>query len=126
MSIANAPLTKPDSISKGFNKIKGIKQYLICTKDRKVICFFYAGDAGNTLINHYLKNNRIAEESIRLENKLLKNDSNELANMLHKKIVILDKKVVVYEDVVKLSHSTDIKGYTEGNLKNNINVFNTL
>ena len=115
-----------DPVSKGFSEIRGSKEYVICKHGNRILCFFYSGDAGKNLISHYLKNNKIKKETTKLEIKSLRNNSVELADMLHKKIVILDKKVVAYEDVIELSKTTKIKGYTEGKLKNNFNVFSTL
>ena len=121
--------TEPNStevVSKGFSEVRGSKEYIICKHGNRILCFFYAGDAGKTLIDHYLNNNHIKKVTTKLEIKSLRNNSVELAEMLHKKIVILDKKVVAYEDVIELSKLTKIKGYTEGTLKNNFNVFSTL
>lgn len=126
MAVIDATKIKPDSITKGFKDNIGLKQYVICKHGNRIICYFYSGDAGETLINHYLKNNKIRVETTKLERKVLKDNADELTEMLDKKIVILDKMAVLYGDVVELSKTTKIKGYTEGELKNNFNVFTTI
>lgn len=126
MGVIDSFLTNSENIAKGFKEIRGLRDYIIVRQGAKVVCYFYDSDqAGEAIVNKYLEDNNYNKEELKIEKKTLKNKSEELESMLLKKIVILDKKLVIYEDVVKLSRNTEIKGYKEGKLKNKLNVFKT-
>jgi|GEM_PF-3429252 len=121
-------LTNPDSIMKGFETLLGKKHYLVVhdKESRDLICFFYDIDAGKALIETYLRKNNIEKNSIDITKVTLKNKSEELNIMLPKKLVILDKRITTYDEVINLAKSIEIKGYTEGKLKHTVNQFSSL
>ncbi len=118
-------LTNGDMISKGFDVIRGIGHYQIATLNEEVICFSYQGDTGDALIKLYLKEKYIDLDDVEITKRSLKNKSDDLLNMIHKKLCVLDKKIVLYEEVVLQSKTKRIKGYKKDTLKNQFNVSKT-
>jgi hypothetical protein len=126
MGVIDIFLTNSDNIGKGFKELTGKKDYIIAYYYDTLVCYFYDLDAGKALINKYLEEQEYDLSKIRYEKKTLKKKSEEVLNMKEFKIVILDKKIKLYKDIVELAKTTNIKGYKEGKLKETINVYQTI
>lgn len=128
MGLLDSILTNGDSATKGFNAILGKQYYTIAYDEQhNVVCWFYDMDGiGIKLITKYYEHNNLDVEKIHTHKKMLKNKSDDVAEMLHKKICILDDKLVTYEVVVNFAQSKKIKGYKEGKLKKTLNKFTIL
>lgn len=122
MSIFEAILTNGNSISEGFKNLKGKHDYLIAFDGEIVVCFFYDTKPGKSLLEKYLKDNN-CNVNVDIRKMTLKKDNEFFELNLGKKIVILDKKVVLYEDVIHKAETTKINGYNPLKLKHGINIF---
>lgn len=124
MSILDMLLTNGGSISDGLKAVQGKQEYLIAFDGELVVCYFYNTDAGKALLEKYLKDNG-CNVNIDIRKMTLKKDNEFFKDNLGKKIVLLNNEIVLYEEVVKLADSVDVKGYKPNRLKNGINIFST-
>jgi hypothetical protein len=108
--------------------IRGKQYYIIgYDKDGNIFCWYYdMNGIGKQMIDMYCKHNCFENTTIHVKRKFLSDSSIEVENMLHKKICILDKKVVTYDVIVQLAKTRKVVGYTEGKLKKNLNQFRTM
>lgn len=125
MGLLDALFTNGDLSAKGFNAILEKQYYVIAyDKNHNIVCWFYDMDGiGAQLIEKYYEHNDLNKDEMHTHKKMLKNKSEEVINMTHKKICILDKKLVTFEIVENLAKSKNIKGYKEGKLKRTLNKF---
>lgn len=126
MSIIDSFLTNSDSILAGLKVVRGIGDYIIVKKGNEVICYTYQGDTGEAIIKVFLKNHNIDESTVTYEKKRFENKDEELLLMRDLKLCLLDKEVVLYKKVVEQSNRYKIKGYKEGKLANQFNIFKTI
>ena len=124
MSILDNLFSNNGSISEGLNLIQGKQEYLIAFDQEVVICYFYNSDAGKALLEMYLKDNKY-DVSIDIRKMTLKKDNEFFQLNLGKKLVVLDQKIVLYEDVIKLAETNEVQGYKPNKLKSGVNIFNT-
>lgn len=126
MGVLDIFLMNGDNIGKGWKEIRGKKDYMMAYFHDTLVCYFYNMDAGKALIDKYLEDNNYDMTTIRYEKKTLHKKSDEVANMRDYKLVVLDKQVKLYKDIVELAKTRNIKGYKEGKLKETINVYHTI
>lgn len=128
MGILDALFTNGDLASKGLNEILGKQNYVIAYDEKhNIVCWFYDMDGiGIQLITKYYEQNELNVDEIHTHKKMLKNKSEEVLNMMDKKICILNQQLVTYEVVTNLSHTKTIKGYKEGKLKRTLNKFEVI
>ena len=79
-------------------KIKPSEHYLIAFDGELVICYFYNTDAGKEVMERYLKEAN-ATVNIDIRQMTLKKDNEFFELNRGKKIVLLDEKLVLYEEV---------------------------
>lgn len=115
----------PPNAAKGFDAIKGKQNYVIVYDDHKdIVCWYYQmSGLGKQMIDTYYKHNDMDINSVNIQVKYLSNKSEEVQNMMLKKICLLDKKLVIYEVVVELAKTKTIIGYERDKLKPNLNKF---
>jgi hypothetical protein len=101
-----------ESIGKGIQAIRGVYNYII-VKDRngEILCFSYDMDACEKLIEHHLINEELDRTVFKFEKKTIKNSDAYLGGIMPYKLVLLDKKLVLYRDVMEKAKNHNVKGY---------------
>jgi|LGVE01.1.fsa_nt_gb hypothetical protein len=127
MGIIDKFLINGDSISKGFNRLRGNDKYLL-VKDMKdnLICLFYDIDSSTVLVDKYLKIKKINKKSVKFETKVMKKSDEEFELLIKQKIVILDGRIVLYKDVERKANKFDIKGFNGKLPKYGINKYEVI
>ena len=122
MGLIDTFLMNSNSIEKGYKRIfKGIN-YLIAKEKDNIVWFTYDIESADKIIKKFLKENNLNEKVI-FERKTYKNKNIDFINMIDKKIVLLNGKLVLYEEIKKLATENKIKNYKDRFPKYGINKF---
>lgn len=120
-------LSSPVSFKETFQKILGIKQYMLAKNhDGDILCLLYGNDPFKIIAVEYLKEKGFDTDSVVFEYIPVNTEQKKLDEILKYKIVVLDGKLALYSDVEKKSLKYNIDGFDGSLPKHGLNEYNTI
>lgn len=109
----------------GFRQLTGYKKYTVVrNKIGDVILITYNNIYYHKLINNYLNENNIDMDALFINEETM---SKKQFNLLEEyKLVMLDKKLMLYKNLKVIGERGSIKDYSPNKLKDKFNIFERL